>query len=72
MPADRRSRHGDWPRKFARLKGTTTLLAGFGLPEAAVTAHWVAAMDDFDLAQATNSLAGFQAQAAEDSRIAKT
>ncbi len=51
-------------RKFARLKGTTTLLAGFGLPEAAVTAHWVAAMDDFDLAQATNSLAGFQAQAA--------
>ena len=51
-------------RKFARLKGTTTLLAGFGLPDAAVTAHWVAAMDDFDLAQATNSLAGFQAQAA--------
>jgi hypothetical protein len=51
-------------QKFTRLKGTATALAGLGLPDAAVTAHWVHAMDDFDLSQASNSLAAFQAQAA--------
>ena len=48
-------------KKFSQVKDATTVLSGFALPDAAVTANWAATLDDTDLDDAKQSLARFHA-----------
>ena len=48
-------------KKFSQVKDATTVLSGFALPDAAVTANWAATLDDNDLDDAKQSLARFHA-----------
>ncbi len=48
-------------KKFAQVKAATTAMAGFLLPDAALTANWAVTLDDASVAAARKSLAAFGA-----------
>ncbi len=48
-------------KKFSQVKDATTVLSGFALPDAAVTANWAFTLDDNDLDEAKQTLARFHA-----------